>query len=496
MSKTFNAIFLIFAASVLILHLFNNSFGQDIEVRIKISADSPASADITGKFVSRGPRKNPRNLSFLNEYAGASGLGERISNVELADRDGHPIANKGFVASEYVANADIVSWKYRVNLAPLSQQSAAAHLSWIKNDIGILMLDHLLPQSNGEKIAAKVKIDLPAGWTAFSAKQMTATGEYDVVDVEKTSFLIGSNLREKETWVNGTRLNLLISGEWQFSDDDASKLAAEIFADYVKIFGSASDRNFQIAIMKFPVNIATGNWEADTRGNTITITSSDMPFKSQSLQRLHEQLRHEMFHLWLPNGVNLSGNYDWFYEGFALYQSLKIGVAANRIRFDDYLDTLSRAYNIDNMQSGRNSLLEASKNRWSGSNTQVYARGMLVAFLCDLAMLEKSKGKLSVENLVRDIYQKYRGVSTRQDGNAAVLDAIRAHKELLPIVDHYVTGADKIDWRDVLVGAGIEAMTENSLTTLKVASKTGRRQKDLLDKLGYNNWRKLTVNNR
>jgi len=50
----------------------------------------------------------------------------------------------------------------------------------------------------------------------------------------------------------------------------------------------------------------------------------------------------------------------------------------------------------------RMSLIEASKNRWGGANTQVYARGMLVAFLCDLALLETSKGKISTDDLVRD----------------------------------------------------------------------------------------------
>ena len=173
--------------------------------------------------------------------------------------------------------------------------------------------------------------------------------------------------------------------------------------------------------MKFPSRCSVGTWEADTRGSTITIVSSDMPFKTQSLQRLHEQLRHEIFHLWIPNGVNLSGNYDWFYEGFALYQSLKVGVAVNRIRFEDMLDTLSRAYNIDSMQSQKLSLIDASKNRWNGSNTQVYARGMLVAFLCDLALLEKSKGKLSTDDLLRDLYEAHRPTAPRQDGNAAVL---------------------------------------------------------------------------
>src|SRR5207245_2243287 len=119
------------------------------------------------------------------------------------------------------------------------------------------------------------------------------------------------------------------------------------------------------AILKFPRTSGPGSWEADTRGSSVTIISSDTPFKSQSLQQLHEQLRHEIFHLWIPNGVNLSGNYDWFYEGFALYQALKSGITMNRIRFEDFLDTISRAYNIDNAAEHKLSLVEASRNRWN-----------------------------------------------------------------------------------------------------------------------------------
>ena len=496
MSKTLRTISLIFAASVQILHFFNNSNGQNIEVNIKISTDSPVSAEITGKYISQKPRTNARNISFLDQYAGAGGLADRISNLELADRDGHQVAKQRFNAGEYVADADFGAWKYNVNLPPPEPPLTTAHVSWLTADTGLLMLDDLLPQSGGAKIAAKIKIYVPAGWKILTAERSVGTNEFDVTDVEKASFVIGRNWREKEISRNGFHLHLLISGDWRFSDEDALKIAGEIFDNYLKIFGSAPNLNSQIAIMKFPGSVASGNWEADTRGTSITINSSDMPFRSQSVQRLHEQLRHEIFHLWLPEGVNFSGHYDWFYEGFALYQSLKIGVAANRIRFDDYLDTLSRAYNIDSIRTPRLSLREASKNRWSGAISPVYPRGLLVAFLCDLALLEKSKGKTSTENLVREIYQKYHLATTRTDGNTAVIDAMRLHPELRPIAERYINGPDKIDWSEALAPAGIEAVTENSVTTLKIVAKPSGRQKDLLDKLGYNNWRKLTVNNR
>ena len=110
----------------------------------------------------------------MTEYAGVAGLAERISNIGFADRDGKTLTNKRFNAGEYVADGDIVLFRYFVNLTPLGHRSAAAHISWVSGDSGILMLDDLMPQNGGEKITASVKIDLPNGWKIFSTARKTA----------------------------------------------------------------------------------------------------------------------------------------------------------------------------------------------------------------------------------------------------------------------------------------------------------------------------------
>ncbi len=65
------------------------------------------------------------------------------------------------------------------------------------------------------------------------------------------------------------------------------------------------------------------------------------------------------------------------------------------------------------------------------------------------------------------------------------------YKELRPIADKYIKGTEKIDWQADLETAGIEAAAENSFTKLAVKAKLDNRQKNLLDDLGYNNWRKI-----
>lgn len=496
MSKKFPAFPLPFAVCVLILHFFyNSSSAQDIEVVIQIDESEPSRVKIEGKYIGTAGRPFKKNLSFLREFGSARNLGERFSNVLLNGAvHGRDVPYKQLIAGEYLASEDFFGFTYLAELKPVGDPAYAGHISWIGQGNGVLMLGDLLPQAtNKDPVAARLQLYLPAGWSVSTTETKVAANIYSVSDIEKAVFVLGKSGRVADFGDSNKRLYL--SGDWHFSDSEAISMAREIYAGYEKQLGVRGGKA-QIAILKFPGTVFPGAWEADARGSSITILSSDMPFKSQSVQRLHEQLRHELFHLWIPNGVSLTGNYDWFYEGFALYQSLKLGVAVRRIRFDDFLDTLSRAYDIDTMQPQKVSLVEASKNRWNGSNTQVYARGMLVAFLSDLALLDKSKGRRSVTDLLNAVFARHRLPQAPQDGNAAVLASFRSFAELAPLIDRYITKAESIDWEVLLRTAGLEVESKSRPTKLKVTARPSGRQRDLLDKLGYNSNRKLSNSNR
>ena len=412
-----------------------------------ITVDGKSLAVVNGFF-----RPYYRRPEFRKSFSLANlARGRTPQNILLQDKENRSIKFREIADREYLADEVIESWRYVVDLSPLGDATQAAHSSWLKGDDGILMMHDLWPVI--EPRGAVVGLVLPNGWIVTDKK----LSEDSLIPRSKlpdggawysasrdTIFGVGKGWRQTKRADLELGCDVAISGEWSFLDDEAVNTCHEVLNEYKKqVFGNG--KFARVLIAKFPVSMRAGEWQAETRGNTVTIISSDMPFKQQSIQRLHEQLRHELFHLWIPNGVNLSGNYDWFYEGFALYESLKLAVGMNRIRFADFLDTLSRAHTIDSAQSqGRVSLIDASANRFSGANTQVYARGMLVAFLVDLTMLEKSKGKRSVEDVIRELYAKHRKPTAPVDGNKAVVDLLEANLGVGDIVKKYVAGTDKI----------------------------------------------------
>ncbi|MEQ1606127.1 MAG: hypothetical protein ABL999_14795 [Pyrinomonadaceae bacterium] len=478
MSKILAPIPTVLAAFVLILQFFTFAEGQDIDVLIKIKAEKAIAADVT---VSVNVTNKAETLWFMDQYGDVSRLlTERFSHIYFYDKPGFLIARKRIQPNEMVNLRNVGKLIYTVDLTPRPGTFAAAHTSWAKDDGGMLVLDDLLPQAVGK--TAKVSFELPVGWKVASL----AVQPVAVPNIEKAVFYVGSNMRELATGP----IRLAISGEWQFTDAEAAEMAVSIAKEYEKIFGKLAESNVIVRLSKFPNQVGFGNWEGDTRSSTVTIVSSDMPFKNQSVQRLHEQLRHEMFHLWIPNGVNLSGNYDWFYEGFALYQSLKVGVGVNRLRFEDFLDTLSRAYAIEESQTKRISLIDASANRWSGSNTTVYARGMLLGFLCDIAMLEASGGKRSVTDLIKEVISKHSLSMPRTDGNTALVAIFKSHAELAAMAERYISGSEPFAIEAALSSAGIEIDRSTGVLKFKVVNKPPGKQRKILEKLGIDNWKK------
>jgi predicted metalloprotease with PDZ domain len=372
------------------------------------------------------------------------------------------------------------------------QLTAAAHVSWISETNGLLMLNDLLPQ-NLEDYGARITFEMPADWRIATSETKQSENVFNVTKIEKAVFLIGKNWREQTKRIEKNELSFAISGEWQFTDAEAAQMAETILFELKKTFGDVPFPKTQILLLPFPQEANFDRWRAETRGSTVTIISAPTTFKSAALNRLHEQLRHEIFHLWIPNSLNLSGNYDWFYEGFALYKALKTGVRLNQIRFDDFLSTLGRGFDLSEALSRRQSfsLIEASEKRWINSNEFIYAKGIVVAFLCDATLLRESKGKKDLDSIFREIYQKHRAPAQKEDGNAAILRILKSNAELIPLAEKYIEGNSKIDWQSDLQSFGLTAEKISGSTQLKVAPKPNGRQKDLLDKLGYNQWRRL-----
>jgi hypothetical protein len=467
-----------------------NIKAETLDLRLEVAATNRLI--VNGKF-SAG-QNPPKSLSsgwlFPDQYADAVNLSRRFSKPEFFDVSGAAVTYETNASNEFVAARPINAWRYEVNLEKPTDAMTAAHVSWLKESGGLLMPADLLPQlDDRETISARVKVVLPVGWKIATTENKIGENEFSVPDVEKAVFLVGKNFTERTGWIGKTEFRIAWSeGKWTFSSDEIVTMASRILEEHTRTFGETSVNRFQLILLPLPPEVNADRWRAETRGASIVLLSGAIPFKSIALNRLHEQLRHEIFHFWIPNGLNLSGSYDWFYEGFTLYQALKTGVRLEYIRFEDFLDTLSRAVDAARRTQNGNqiSLLDASRERWrGGSASLIYAKGLVVAFLCDAALLNQTGGRQTLSDVFRELYRKHNLAAARVNGNAAALAVLMKNPQIAEIIEKYVEKAGAIEPQTLENLSGLVNLSNSSFTKLAIKSSLDGRQKKVLEKLGY-----------
>ena len=447
----------------------------------------------TPRVLVEGERSIPtRAWSFRNVYANVMGLGNRIEKLTLWDSAGANIPVRKLAAGEYEAERLAARFAYEVKLEPPGFETDAAHISWLTSDRGFLMLGDLLPLSASatrkSPSTASFKVSVPEGWNMASSAEARSDGFFEVSDSEAAVLFVGRDVRRKQVRIASMEFAFVASGEWAFADDELMMVAVDVLKDHALTFGGVPRSQAMIVLSPFPRAVAAEHWSAETRGSTVTLLSGKLPSKTAALAQLNFPIAHELFHLWIPNALALEGEYDWFYEGFTLYQALRAGMRLNLLSFQDYLDAIGRAFDGYKTVRDRDhsSLIEASKSRWTSSPTLVYNKGMLVACLYDLTLRQQSKGKRSLDDVYKELFRRYYSSGTTEDGNHAVLSVLRNGGGADEVVDNYIESAKAIELPRLIAPFGLEVDPRGVRTHISVSNSISGGQRDLLRKFGYN----------
>jgi predicted metalloprotease with PDZ domain len=462
-----------------------------------------------------------RIWSFPNIYAGVTELGNRIDKLEAFDPAGVEISVRKIAPGQFEAAWAASRFRYEVNLTPPNQSSDDARVSWLDPARGLLMLADLLPTeerkaADGEKQDraagnATVRFTVPNSWGVYSNESQNGTGDFAgisrngvqkqiafvVPDVGRAVFAVGSQLRSSQISASGMTLRLVTDGEWAFADSDALKMSTDILKAHHEVFGAMPSKQGTLLLIPFPQPVAASKWSAETRGSTVTLLMGKLPSKTAALSQLSVPLTHELFHLWVPNALALTGDYDWFYEGFTVYQAARTAVRLGLLTFQEFLNAIARAYDAYAVAADHDrwSLVEASKRRWTAGAPSVYSKSMVVAFLYDLKLHNQSRGKHSLDDAYRKMFQDYHSsdagsnrVAAGQgtDGNEAAANALASDSGTQGFVQKFIREAVTISPASELAQFGLRVETFGLRTRLSVSEHLSKPQRDLLRELGYN----------
>ena len=428
--------------------------------------------------------------SFLDAHGGIVGLGHRIEQFTVFDNDGQPIEVRQLAPGQFDSIEPATRFRYEVNLTPPVMASDSAIVSWISKERGVLMSGDLLPLagSSNDVNSATLRFKLPDSWQIVSGMAVETRREFDVRDIGRGVFAVGAKLRTAQVNESGLMFTMVTDGDWAFTDREALELTGKILKAHREVFGAVTAKQGMLVLFPFPQSAAANQWAAETRGSAVTLLMGKLPSKVGALAQLSTPLTHELFHLWVPNGLVLDGDYDWFYEGFTVYQSSRIALELGLLTFPEFIASLARASDAA-MQAGALSLIDSSKRRFTTGRTSVYAKDQLIAFLYDLRLRSASHRKRSLGDVYRKLFQAYatgRNGQRKIDGNEAVTRALAEELNSMDFVNTYVRNTASINLASELAPFGLKVEILGLRTHISVSDNLTRQQRDLLRDLGYN----------
>jgi predicted metalloprotease with PDZ domain len=454
---------------------------RSLNVRITVTSVSPARVLVEAE----GPLVD--TWSFLNVYAGISNLGYRVNGFKVSAA-GQMVPARTLAPGEFRSVAAASAFSYEVQLEERARWSELSHISWINKERGFLMLADLLPRFGKESLAistALIEFKLPSGWRVASAVMPDKDQRYTVEDIDGAVFYIGRGLKEKAMRVDAMDLALVASEDWAFAHEDVLKVAVRIVKEHAKLTRRSLRGRSVVMLAPFDTEVGPEQWTAETRGDTVVLILGRNGGSRALLARLGVVLTHELFHLWVPNQLSLEGNYDWFFEGFTLYQALLTCLRLDLIRFEDYLDTMSRVYDSYKSQPDHDklNLIDASERRWTATPSFVSNKGMLVAFLYDLRLRHLSGNTRSVADVYPELFRA--GGARPGNANEVIMSILNRPSGMEHFFERYVRGSGDIQLADTLADYGLRVQTRDFRSRILINEDLTTEQGKLLRSLGY-----------
>ena len=511
------------------LRLQMNWFGILVFVCLGITAESALAqgakikVDILPELTRakiEGETTESRVWSFRKSYADVLDLGDRIESFAVADANGKNIAVRRIAPGEYESNQPASRFSYEVRLMPPTVPGDAAMVSWMDSSRALLMLGDLLPAfanklsaslipgggsgpdlsrlANLQPARARIRFQVPKGWSVYSTEPRNPDEEFAVPEITRAVFIAGNALRVKRGRINSMDFSFITTGDWAFDDGEAFQLAEKIVAEHGRTFSSMPAKHAALILTSFPMPVSAGKWSAETRGATVTLLLGKQPSRTVAVAELGVPLTHELFHLWLPNGTRLQGEFGWFYEGFTIYQAARAAVRLGLLTFPEFLDGIARAYDQYRSVQGsdRLSLIDASARRWAGGQSIVYQKAMVVAFLYDLSVRFESRGRNSLDDVYRTLLARYplsksgsaesKRVDEDPDGNLVALAVLGTAPGMQSFVQDFVRQPVTINLQSELSRFGLNVETTGARSRIFVSKTLTRKQRDLFRELGYN----------
>ncbi|HJP63255.1 MAG TPA: PDZ domain-containing protein [Mucilaginibacter sp.] len=413
---------------------------------------------------------------------------EYSKNVEsfTAEVKGKPVDAEKIRKNAWRINTEGVSAvkvRYRVYAFELSVRTSfidAAH-AFLSNAGIFVYPDGMLHH------ASTIHIVPYKGWTKVSTSLDMVNGDPFTLHSPDYDILFDSPIEvgDQDVFgfeVGGTKYEVVMCGGGNYDKAKLTTDMPKVIEHEVAIYGENPNKRYVFIVH----NTSRGGGGLEHLSSTVLGASRDNYATDRGYQGFLSLVAHEHFHLWNVKRLRpiVLGPFDydnenyttdlWIAEGFTAYYQDIIIRRTNLYPVENYLGVLAADINYVANQPGNKiqTLAEASYDAWikyyrpnensPNTNISYYNKGSIMALMFDLEIINDTKGKYSLDDVMHYMYHTYYKTLKRGYTDKEFKQGLEkfAGRNLDEFYKKYVYGLDDIDYDRYLSFAGYHLTDE------------------------------------
>ena len=339
---------------------------------------------------------------------------------------------------------------------------------------------HIHPHATFKKISTALVI------ADFKSEPSDQTFLFDDYDQLVDSPIEIGNQQEFSFMAAGVRHRVAMYGEANYNTPDLQRDMAKVVESATAVFGSNPNQDYLFIVH----NVKDGQGGLEHK-NSCVLSVSRWTYTGSNYLGFINLVAHEYFHLWNVKRIRPIElgpfNYDqecytsllWVMEGITSYYDELLLLRAGFYTKADFLNKLQSQINYVEGSPGSRvqPVAHASFDAWikayrpneNSSNTTMtyYSRGAVIGAVLDAYLIQRSKGKQSLDGFMQLLYQKYaldlkRGFSETEFEQEL---ANYCGEDMHAFFTQYVNGTAIIPYQKYFEPMGLKVTDQTSVLT-------------------------------
>ncbi|MBN8584237.1 MAG: peptidase M61 [Ignavibacteria bacterium] len=253
--------------------------------------------------------------------------------------------------------------------------------------------------------------------------------------------------------------------------------------------GSLPAKQYSVLVYLFGALPKSGSTGALEHFTSTVMTNLEVD-NAAFVDGFNDVISHEFFHIVTPLSIHSKeihyfdfnapkmSKHLWLYEGSTEYYAQHFQVKTSLITPEDFLQRMRKkvfySLLIYNDSLSFTELSKGALNIYKPQYGNVYQKGALINMCLDLYLLKLSEGKYGLQNLKRDLMNKYGPDKPFDDDE--LFDAITGltYPEIGVFLKNYVEGSNRLPLNDFLVFAGFEYLPNGEAEVLDLIGGTAK----------------------